>query len=82
MIYGTIAAFCSEAAYAEGRLMDYAKERLERAGEGAPAMESHEQHSGMRSVQNLEAIINEGLRVGGAAEVPGKGAERGTDLYI
>ena len=38
--------------------MNYAGERL-LAGEGAPITEAHEQHSGMRSVQNLEAIINE-----------------------
>ena len=55
--------------------MDYAKERLERAGEGAPAMESHEQHSGMRSVQNLEAIINEGLRVALLEETPDQSLE-------
>ena len=36
--------------------MEYGKEFSERVG-------GHEQHSGMRSVQNLEAIINEGLRV-------------------
>ena len=35
--------------------MDYSGELLERA------LEAHEQHSGMRSVQNLEAVINEGL---------------------
>ena len=38
--------------------MDYAGELLQ-AGEGASAVEAYEQHSGMRSVQNLEAIINE-----------------------
>ena len=31
-------------------------------GEDIPLTETHEQHSGMRSVQNLEAIINEGRR--------------------
>ena len=36
--------------------MDYARERVERAGGGV------EQNSDMRSVQNLEAVINEGLR--------------------
>ncbi len=36
--------------------MEYGKGFSERVG-------GHEQHSGMRSVQNLEAIINEGLRV-------------------
>ncbi len=49
--------------------MNYAGERL-LAGEGAPITEAHEQHSGMRSVQNLEAIINEGLRVALLEETP------------
>ena len=40
----------------EDRFMEYGKGFSERVG-------GHEQHSGMRSVQNLEAIINEGLRV-------------------
>ena len=43
--------------------MDYSRKLFERAGGGAPAVRGREQHSGMRSVQNLEAIINEGLRV-------------------
>ena len=42
--------------------MDYAGELFGWAGEGAPAIEAHDQYSGMRSVQNLEAVINEGLR--------------------
>ncbi len=50
-------------------LMDYARELLP-AGEGAPIMEVQERHSGMRSVQNLEAIINEGLRVALLEETP------------
>ncbi len=49
--------------------MDCAGGRLP-AGEGAPIIEAHEQHSGMRSVQNLEAIINEGLRVALLEETP------------
>jgi signal transduction histidine kinase/ActR/RegA family two-component response regulator len=49
--------------------MDYPGEFL-LAGEGAPIMETHELHSGMRSVQNLEAIINEGLRVALLEETP------------
>ena len=44
--------------------MDYSGELLERA------LEAHEQHSGMRSVQNLEAVINEGLRVALLEETP------------
>ena len=39
-------------------------------GEDIPLTETHEQHSGMRSVQNLEAIINEGLRVALLEETP------------
>ncbi|MCI8639036.1 MAG: response regulator [Coprococcus sp.] len=42
--------------------MNHAEELL-LAEEGTPIIEAHEQHSGMRSVQNLEVIINEGLRV-------------------
>ena len=49
--------------------MDYTRELLP-AGEGAPIMEVQERHSGMRSVQNLEAIINEGLRVALLEETP------------
>ena len=54
--------------------MDYAGERLP-AGEGAPVMGVHEQHSGMRNVQNLEAIINEGLRVALLEETPDQSLE-------
>ena len=43
--------------------MDYSEGLFEQTGEGAPISDTHEQHSGMRSVQNLEAVINEGLRV-------------------
>ncbi len=54
--------------------MDYAEELL-LAGEGAPIIETLEQHSGMRSVQNLEAIINEGLRVALLEETPDQSLE-------
>ena len=40
------------------------------AGEGDPIMDAHEQHSGMQSVQNLEAVINEGLRAALLEETP------------
>ena len=43
--------------------------------EGVPIIEAHEQHSGMRSVQNLEAIINEGLRVALLEETPDQSLE-------
>ena len=49
--------------------MDHA-EGLWPAGGAAPAVEAHEQHSGMRSVQDLEAIINEGLRTALMEETP------------
>ena len=43
--------------------MDYSGKIFGQAGEGTQAAEVREQHSGMRSVQNLEAVINEGLPV-------------------
>ena len=50
--------------------MDYSGWLLDRAGNGTPAFEDHEQHNGMRSVQNLEVVINEGLRVALLEETP------------
>ena len=55
--------------------MDYAEGLIERAGEGAPAITAYEQHSGMQSVQNLEAVINEGLRVALLEETPDQSLE-------
>lgn len=55
--------------------MGYSKEYFEQTGEGVPTAESCEQHSGMRSVQNLEAIINEGLRVALLKETPDQSLE-------
>ena len=49
--------------------MDYAGKLL-LAGEGALAIEPHERNSGIQSVQNLESIINEGLRVALLEETP------------
>ena len=49
--------------------MDYAGEVLLTGGD-TPFIEAHEQHSGIRSVQNLEAIINEGLRVALLEDTP------------
>ena len=43
--------------------MDYSGRLFERIGEGAPAAGVCERHNGIQSVQNLEAVINEGLRV-------------------
>lgn len=55
--------------------MNYSRDLLERAGEGAPDSESSEQHSGMRNIQNLETIINEGLRVALQKETPDQSLE-------
>ena len=50
--------------------MEYSEKLVERVGEGVPAMEAHERHSDMWSVQNLEVVINEGLRVALLEETP------------
>ena len=55
--------------------MEYVGERLKRTGEGAPAAGAGEQHGGMRSVQNLEAVINEGLRGALLEETPDQSLE-------
>ena len=55
--------------------MDYSGGLLERAGEGTPETETHARHSGIRSVQNLEAVINEGLRVALLEETPDQSLE-------
>lgn len=43
--------------------MEYSGSLFEQAGEDISAAGAYERHSGMQSVQNLEAVINEGLRV-------------------
>ena len=53
--------------------MDYSGEFFQQAGRGTPAAE--ERHSDMRSVQNLEAVINEGLRVALLEETPDQSLE-------
>ena len=45
------------------------------SGEAAPAGRGSEQHSSMRSVQNLESVINEGLRVALLEETPDQSLE-------
>ncbi len=55
--------------------MGYVREIFERAGEGMPAMREREQYSDIRSVQNLEAVINEGLRVALLEETPDESLE-------
>ena len=54
----------------EDRLMGYSGGLFEGSGEGAPMAGDCEQHNDMRSVQNLEAVINEGLRVALLEETP------------
>ena len=53
--------------------MDYSGERLNPAD--ASDAGAHERHSGIRSVQNLEAVINEGLRVALLEETPDQSLE-------
>ncbi len=55
--------------------MDYSREFFERAGGNAPAIGGREQHSGIKSVQNLETVINEGLRVALLEETPDQSLE-------
>ncbi len=55
--------------------MDYSGGLLERTGEGAPAAGVYEQHGGIQSVQNLEAVINEGLRAALLEETPDQSLE-------
>lgn len=50
--------------------MDDSKKLLKQYGESMSAVESSEQQNSMQSVQNLEAIINEGLRVALLEETP------------
>ena len=58
-----------------GRFVDYSREHFERAAEDALPGQSCEQQSSMQSVQNLEAIINEGLRVALLEETPDQSLE-------
>ena len=55
--------------------MDYSGGLLERTEEGAPAAGACERHGGIQSVQNLEAVINEGLRVALLEETPDQSLE-------
>lgn len=51
--------------------MDYPRMFFKQAGKGAPANEAREPYgSSMQSVQNLETVINEGLRVALLEETP------------
>ena len=55
--------------------MGYLRELLERADEGASVSEDRDKHDNMRSVHNLETIINEGLRVALLEETPDQSLE-------
>ena len=50
--------------------MDHSGEIFQPSEKEALSSKAHEQHSGMQSVQNLEAVINEGLRVALLEETP------------
>ena len=55
--------------------MGYSGEFFERTGEGTPIIETPRQHGDMRSVQNLETVLNEGLRVALLEETPDQSLE-------
>lgn len=55
--------------------MGDSRESFERVGEVWPDIGRHEQQSGVQSVQNLEAIINEGLRAALSEETPDQSLE-------
>mgnify|MGYP002515462519 FL=1 len=50
--------------------MDYSGEILKQGGQGPSDIKTHEQQNGMQNVQNLEAVINEGLRAALLEELP------------
>ena len=55
--------------------MDYSRQLFELDGEGTPTAGGREQHSSIRSTQNLETIINEGLRSALQEETPDQSLE-------
>lgn len=59
-----------EAVCMEDKYMDDSRENFKRTRECASAVGRQEQHTDMQSVQNLETIINEGLRVALLEETP------------
>lgn len=65
----------SETVCKEGVRMDYARDLYERVGEDNSVEENRGQHSDVRSVQNLESVINEGLRVALLEETPDQSLE-------
>ena len=50
--------------------MDDSRKNFERTGGCVSVVEEQEQHNDVQSVQNLETIINEGLRVALMKETP------------
>jgi signal transduction histidine kinase/ActR/RegA family two-component response regulator len=58
----------------DGRMND-PKGLFERTGEDAPTTGGCKLHRGMRSVQNLETVINEGLRIALLEETPDQSLE-------
>ncbi len=59
----------------EDKHMNDSRELFGRTGESAPVDEERGQNSGMQSVQNLETVINEGLRVALLEETPDQSLE-------
>ncbi len=59
----------------EDRHMEYSGGLWEGTGGSAPDAGTHERYSGIQSVQNLEAVINEGLRVALLEETPDQSLE-------
>lgn len=55
--------------------MEYSRELFEQAGKSTLADRGRGQESGMQSVQNLETVINEGLRVALLEETPDQSLE-------
>ena len=55
--------------------MGYSRELFEQVGKDLPTIEGREPHNSIKSVQNLEAIINEGLRVALMEETPDQSLE-------
>ncbi len=55
--------------------MNDSREIFEQTGKSAPAIGDHEHPGSVRSVQNLEAIINEGLRIALMEETPDQSLE-------
>ncbi|MDE6972178.1 MAG: hypothetical protein K2P38_03605, partial [Lachnospiraceae bacterium] len=55
--------------------MDHSREHFGQSEKNVLADGSGRQHSGMQSIQNLETVINEGLRVALLEETPDQSLE-------